>query len=114
MRTAASDVAVSRVTEYLARVAHLNARYRAGEMHASVPEALKNGERSLEALVAEHLPASQAAFEAASRSLFYSLPVAFDPAESVGPYLAVVDRDPFGQPPTVWVTPLWSVPRPIE
>ena len=27
-----------------------------------------------------------------------SLPVAFDPAESVGPYLAVVDRDASGQP----------------
>ena len=34
----------------------------------------------------------------ASRSLFYSLPVAFDPAESVGPYLAAVDRDASGRP----------------
>src|SRR5258707_15108994 len=36
--------------------------------------------------------------EAASSSLFFSLPVAFDPAESVGPYLAVIDRDETGQP----------------
>ena len=37
-------------------------------------------------------------FSGASRGLFYSLPVAFDPAESVGPYLAVIDRDAAGQP----------------
>ena len=36
--------------------------------------------------------------EAASSSLFFSLPVAFDPAESVGPYLAIVDRDAAGEP----------------
>ena len=36
--------------------------------------------------------------EAAARSLFYSLPVAFDPGESVGPYLAIVDRDREGRP----------------
>src|SRR5204863_7763154 len=29
---------------------------------------------------------------------FFSLPVAFDPAESVGPYLAVIDHDAAGQP----------------
>ena len=44
------------------------------------------------------LPASHAALQAASRSLFFSLPVAFDPAESVGPYLGLVDRDPVGTP----------------
>ena len=79
-------------------VAQLNARYRAGEVHAYVPEALRDSERPLEELVEQHLPASQRALEAASRSLFFSLPVAFDPAESVGPYLAVVDRDAAGQP----------------
>src|SRR5437868_6899589 len=47
--------------------------------------------------VADHFPASHAAFNAAARSLFYSLPVAFDPAESVGPYLAIVDGDPAGR-----------------
>src|SRR5262249_8510510 len=46
----------------------------------------------------EHLPASHAALQAASRGLFFSLPVAFDAAESIGPYLAIVDRDPAGQP----------------
>jgi len=79
-------------------VAQLNARYRAGEVHAYVPEALRDSERPLEKLVEKHLPASHAALEAASRALFFSLPVAFNPAESVGPYLAVIDRDPAGQP----------------
>ena len=87
------NAAVSRVAESLEQVAQLNARYRAGEVHAYVPEALRDGERSLEKLVEQHLPASHAALEAASRSLFFSLPVAFNPAESVGPYLAVIDRE---------------------
>src|SRR5437870_4311943 len=67
-------------------------------MRVSVPEALHDSDRALEELVAEHLPASQAALAAAARSLFFSLPVAFDPAESVGPYLAVIDHDTAGQP----------------
>jgi 4-aminobutyrate aminotransferase-like enzyme len=67
-------------------------------MHAHVPEALHDNERSLEELVEQYLPASHAALEAASRSLFFSLPVAFDPAESVGPYLATIDRDAAGDP----------------
>src|SRR5207249_4701247 len=45
-----------------------------------------------------HCPASHGAFGAASRGLFYSLPVAVDPAGAVGPYLAVVDRDAAGEP----------------
>src|SRR5437667_4212339 len=92
------NTAVSRVAESLDQVAQLNARYRAGEVHAYVPEALRESERSLEKLIEKHLPASHAALEAASRALFFSLPVAFNPAESVGPYLAVVDRDQAGQP----------------
>src|SRR5436190_17331493 len=92
------NAAVSRVAESLDQVARLNARYRAGEVHAYVPEALRDSERPLEKLVEKHLPASHAALEAASRALFFSLPVAFNPAESVGPYLAVIDRDPAGQP----------------
>src|SRR6266852_6999907 len=88
----------SHVAEFLERVNRLNARYRAGEVHAYVPEALQDSERSLEKLVEQHLPASHAALEAASRALFFSLPVAFNPAESVGPYLAVIDRDAAGQP----------------
>ena len=67
-------------------------------MRVHVPEALRDSERSLEDLVAQHLPASHAALQAASRSLFFSLPVAFDPGESVGPYLAIIDRDGGGEP----------------
>src|SRR5437660_3471727 len=92
------NATVSRVAESLEQVAQLNARYRAGDMRAYVPEALRDTERTLEELVKQHLTASNAALEAASRSLFFSLPVAFDPAESVGPYLAVIDRDAAGQP----------------
>ena len=53
------DVAVSHATGWLARVAQLNARYRAGEMHASVPAGLHDGDSPLEELIARHLPASQ-------------------------------------------------------
>src|SRR3954454_1576926 len=89
---------LSRAAEYVARAAQLNTRYRAGDIHAHVPEALQDSERTLEEVAAEQFPASHAALHAASRSLFFSLPVAFDPAESVGPYLAIIDRDPAGQP----------------
>jgi 4-aminobutyrate aminotransferase-like enzyme len=91
------DTAIPRVSEFLERVVALNARYRAGDIHAYVPESLRDSDRTLEALVELHLPASHAALQAASRGLFYSLPVAFDPAESVGPYLAIIDRDAAGQ-----------------
>ena len=89
---------LSRAEAVLERVAELNARYRAGEIRAHVPEGLRDGEQSLESLVARLFPLSHRALEAASHSLFYSLPVAFDPAESVGPYLAAIDRDEAGQP----------------
>jgi 4-aminobutyrate aminotransferase-like enzyme len=92
------DDEVSQLTIFLKRVIELNARYRAGQLQAYVPEGLSDSERRLDELVEELLPASHAALSEASRSLFYSLPVAFDPAESVGPYLAVVDRDGSGQP----------------
>jgi len=59
---------------------------------------LQDRERPLEELVERHLPASHAALQAAARSLFYSLPLAFDPSQAVGPYLAIADRDPTGQP----------------
>jgi 4-aminobutyrate aminotransferase-like enzyme len=91
------DTAIPRVSEFLQRVVALNACYRAGEIHAYVPESLRDSDRTLEALVEQHLPASHAALQAASRGLFYSLPVAFDPAESVGPYLAIIDRDAAGR-----------------
>jgi 4-aminobutyrate aminotransferase-like enzyme len=93
-----TDPIVSRVEAFLERSARLNSQYRAGELHASVPDALHDSERSIDELVAQYLPASREAFVAASRSLFFSLPVAFDPPESVGPYLAIADRDANGQP----------------
>ena len=46
----------------------------------------------------QHFAASHAAFLAASRNLFFSLPVAFDPSESIGAYLAILDRDASGTP----------------
>jgi 4-aminobutyrate aminotransferase-like enzyme len=88
----------STVEEFLERVGRLNARYRAGDMRVHVPEELCESDRALDDLVRDLLPASHAALEAASSSLFFSLPVAFDPAQSVGPYLAIVDRDPAGEP----------------
>src|SRR5262245_45259677 len=88
----------STVEEFLERVGRLNARYRAGDMRVHVPEAFREGDRALDDLVRDLLPASHAALEAASSSLFFSLPVAFDPAQSVGPYLAIADRDAAGEP----------------
>jgi 4-aminobutyrate aminotransferase-like enzyme len=92
------DPPTSTVEEFLDRVGRLNARYRAGAMRVHVPEAFRESDRALDDLVHDLLPASHAALEAASSSLFFSLPVAFDPAESVGPYLAIVDRDAAGEP----------------
>ena len=93
----ASVTGLDRAAAFLERVTQLNARYRAGEIRARVPDGLRDGEQSLETLVAQLFPASHRALESASSSLFYSLPVAFDPAESVGPYLAVIDRDQAGE-----------------
>src|SRR5580765_7840573 len=90
--------AASRVVAYVERVTGLTTRYRRGEIRVHVPEALRDASRPLEALVEQHLPASHAALAAASRSLFFSLPLAFDPSEAVGPYLAIVDRDGSGEP----------------
>ena len=92
------DPPTSTIEEFLDRVGRLNARYRAGAMRVHVPEAFRESDRALDDLVRDLLPASHAALEAASSSLFFSLPVAFDPAESVGPYLAIVDRDAAGEP----------------
>src|SRR5262245_42247235 len=88
----------STVEEFLERVGRLNARYRAGDTRVHIPEAFREGDRALDDLVRDLLPASHAALEAASQGLFFSLPVAFDPTESVGPYLAIVDRDAAGEP----------------
>jgi L-lysine 6-transaminase len=89
---------VPSVASYLDRLVRLNQRYRAGDIHVHVPDTLHLDDVPLEEAVRKSLPTSSAALESASQSLFYSLPVAFDPAESVGPYLAVVDRDPEGEP----------------
>jgi hypothetical protein len=86
------------IADFLVRVADLNAVYRVGCVRVYVPDGLKDGEHPLDDLVGQYLPSSHAALEAASRSLFFSLPIAFDPAESVGPYLATVDRDQDRQP----------------
>ncbi|MEI7892552.1 MAG: aminotransferase class III-fold pyridoxal phosphate-dependent enzyme [Myxococcales bacterium] len=75
----------------------LNARYRAGDIHVHVPAALMD-DAPLEELLAQHCQASERALREASQSLFFSLPLAFDPSESVGPYLAVLDRDPAREP----------------
>jgi 4-aminobutyrate aminotransferase-like enzyme len=92
------DPAVARTAAFLDHATSLHGRYRAGEIHVRVPHDLSDGARPLEDLVSEHLPASHAALQAAARGLFFSLPVAFDAAESIGPYLAVIDRDPAGEP----------------
>ena len=93
----AFDASVGLLAAFLDRVSALHARYRAGDVHVHVPEALRDADRPLEALVEQYLPWSHAALVAASQSLFFSLPVAFDPAESIGPFLAIVDRDREGQ-----------------
>jgi 4-aminobutyrate aminotransferase-like enzyme len=91
-------LSVDQAAQYVEHIGRLHARYRAGEIHAYVPEALRDSERPIEELVAQHLPRSHAALSAAARSLFFSLPVAFDPSEAIGPYLAIVDRDATGAP----------------
>ncbi len=86
------------VQRYLERTAILNARYRAGQIHARTPDGLKEANRPIEDLIAIYLPTSHAALERSTHALFYSLPVAFDPAEAIGPYLATADRDDSGEP----------------
>jgi L-lysine 6-transaminase len=94
----ATESALARAAEFLEHAERLHAQYRAGRVRTCVPTALRDGARPLDSLVAEHFPASHRALEAAASGLFYSLPVAFDPSESIGPYLAVIDRDPSGEP----------------
>jgi len=92
------DSSLAQVREALIRINELDAQYRAGTIHVNVPAALHESDQPLEQLIERLLPASHAALQAASRSLFFSLPVAFDPGESVGPYLGLIDRDPVGTP----------------
>ena len=67
-------------------------------MRARTPDALKDLDRPLEESVAACFPRSHELLEGARHSLFYSLPVAFDPAQGAGCYLATVDRDERGEP----------------
>jgi 4-aminobutyrate aminotransferase-like enzyme len=92
------EASMAAAARYLERAAQLQARYRKGEIHARMPAGLLDGDRPLAEVVAGSFPISHAALEAASNGLFYSLPIAFDPAESVGPYLATADRDADGEP----------------
>jgi len=92
------DASLQHVAAYTARVTELNALYRAGKLKVHVPRGLHESVASLDDLVVQLLPASHAAMQDASSGLFFSLPVAFDPSESVGPYLAAADRDASGLP----------------
>src|SRR6266511_3608235 len=65
---------------------------------ARTPEALKEFDRPLEESIARCFPQSHALLEAARNSLFYSLPVAFDPERGTGCYLATVDHDASDEP----------------
>ncbi len=92
------DASLQKAAAYTARVAELNDLYRAGKIHVHVPRALHDSPGLLDDLVAQLLPASNSALQQAGQGLFFSLPIAFDPSESVGPYLAAVDRDAAGMP----------------
>ncbi len=96
--TTGFEKSLEHVAAYAARVTELNALYRAGRLRAHVPRGLHESDAPLDDLVVKLLPASHAALQDASQGLFFSLPVAFDPSESVGPYLAAVDRDAAGVP----------------
>jgi 4-aminobutyrate aminotransferase-like enzyme len=90
--------ALSAAARFLDRIATLEARYRAGEVHVHLPDGFLDSDGELADLVAVSFPASQALMDGASNGLFSSLPIAFDPAESTGPYLATADRDANGEP----------------
>jgi 4-aminobutyrate aminotransferase-like enzyme len=90
--------ALAATSLYLERVVSLQARYRAGRIHVHLPDGFSDPDRPLPEVVAADLPVSRAALAAASNGLFYSLPIAFDPTESVGPYLATADRGASGEP----------------
>lgn len=93
-----TDKALDSARAYLARATELQERYKRGEVHVHVPPGLAATNQPLEETVGKCLPVSKAALDAAARALFYSLPIAFDPAEAIGPYLATADRDEKGQP----------------
>ena len=86
------------VLQYLESTAMLHARYRDGQVHVHVPDGLQEANRPIDDLIAIHLPISHAALNRSSNALFYSLPVAFDPTQAIGPYLATADRNESGEP----------------
>lgn len=90
--------ALERAQRFVQQAQEQHARYRDGRIRVHVPPELIDHERPLGDLVERCLPASHAAFTGASQGLFFSLPVAFDPSASVGPYLATIDRDSDGRP----------------
>jgi 4-aminobutyrate aminotransferase-like enzyme len=92
------QLGIDQVQKYVDQITRLNELYRAGKVKVHVPRGLHESEASLDDLVVQVLPASHACLQEASQGLFFSLPIAFDPSESVGPYLAAVDRDASGQP----------------
>ena len=67
-------------------------------IRARTPEALKDLDRPLEESIAACFPRSHELLGTARRGLFYSLPVAFDPAQGTGCYLASLDHDEHGEP----------------
>jgi 4-aminobutyrate aminotransferase / (S)-3-amino-2-methylpropionate transaminase len=71
---------------------------RDNTIRARTPDSLKDLDRPLEECISACFPRSHALLEAARHSLFYSLPVAFDPAQGTGCYLATVDRDELDEP----------------
>src|SRR5689334_11418826 len=68
------ETACEHATAIVDQLAALHYRYRDGRVHVNVPEALFEIDGPLEELIREHLPASAAALDAASRNLFFSLP----------------------------------------
>src|SRR5215471_3798167 len=86
------------VLQFLESTAMLHARYRDGQVHVHVPDGLQEANRPIDDLIAIHLPISHAALNRSSNALFYSLPVAFDPTQAIGPYLATADRNESGEP----------------
>ena len=92
------DGTFEKLRTYVEHVRDLDRRYRAGEMRVHLPDVLLQFERPIEDVVQSCLPASYAALQSARQGLFLSLPIAFDPAESIGCYLATADRDAQGNP----------------
>ena len=52
----ATATGLDRAAAFLDRVTRLNAHYRAGEVRAHVPDGMRDGEQSLESLVARFFP----------------------------------------------------------